>query len=114
VVDNANNNTNSAHTYRMAITAAGGVSVTYDGTPTLTGSTFTDAALFGPIRRVVWGDATADAYGASEWESFAQNGTSCPAGATTTSSTLGVTTSSMIGPTTSSTTVFGATTPSTT
>jgi hypothetical protein len=115
VVDNANNNTSSTHTYRMEITAAGAVSVTYEGTPTLTGTTFADAAIFGPTRRIAWGDASGSAFGSSAWESFAHNGTSCQGATTTTMTVVPTTTSSsIIGPTTSSTTLFGATTTSTT
>jgi hypothetical protein len=92
----------AGHTYRVEVTAAGAVSVSYDGTPTLTGATFTSAPSFGASRRIIWGEGSISARGTHAWESFAHNGTACGSGTTTTSLAP--------APTTTSTTVVGATT----
>ena len=101
----------AAHTYRISITAAGAVTVLYDGASTLTGTTYTSATAFGPQTRIIWGEGSIQAFGSHAWESFRHNAATCP-GATTS------TTTSTIAPTTSepttSTTVVPVTTTSTT
>jgi hypothetical protein len=63
--------TNDAfHTYRIEVTpATGSLSLFYDGAPILTGQTFNNAAFNGPTQRVLWGEASSLAFGASEWAS---------------------------------------------
>src|SRR5262245_44908162 len=46
--------TATAHTYHIEVTSAGAVSVAYDGTPTLTGATYTSAEAFGGAPRILW------------------------------------------------------------
>jgi hypothetical protein len=88
VGDSATVDTSGAfHTYRLAITGDGAVSVDYDGTPMLAGQTFASATTFGARRRIVWGDTADAAFGSHAWESVAHNGAAC--GAATTTSTTG-------------------------
>lgn len=91
------------HTYRIEITAAGAVTVAYDGTPTLSGSTFTDASTFGPDPMILWGDGSSSASGTEAWSSFRHDAAVCESGTTTTITTTSSTSSSTIGATTTST-----------
>jgi hypothetical protein len=93
----------ASHTYRMEITAGGAVTVFYDGASTLTGSTYTSAAAFGPVRRIIWGEGSNIAAGSHVWESVAHDLATCPGG--TTSSTTTLLASTTIPPTTVTTTV---------
>jgi hypothetical protein len=72
------------HTYRIEITAAGVVTVAYDGTPTLTGATYTSAPAFGAVPRILWGEGSIVAFGTHAWESFRHNAATCDSGTTTT------------------------------
>jgi len=74
----------AAHTYRIEITAAGAVSVAYDGTPTLTGATYTSADAFGGAPRILWGEGSKLAYGREAWTSFQHNAATCGGGTTAT------------------------------
>jgi hypothetical protein len=100
----------AAHTYRIEVTAAGVVTVSYDGTPTLTGATYTNAAAFGSVPRILWGEGSIVALGTQAWESFRHNAATCGSGttttgapSTTTTSTTEASTSTAEIPTTSST-----------
>jgi hypothetical protein len=92
------------HTYRIEITAAGAVSVSYDGTPTLSGTTFTSASAFGPDPRVLWGEGSVLTFGTEAWTSFRHNAALCESGTTTTVTTTSTTTTDTEVTTTSSTT----------
>jgi cell division septation protein DedD len=72
------------HTYHVEVTAAGAVTVLVDGTPTLTGSTYTSASAFGSVPRILWGEGSILAFGTEEWESFRHNAATCGSGTTTT------------------------------
>lgn len=61
------------HTYRIEVTAAGAVSVFYDGTLTLSGVVYFDIA-FEDSTYLWWGDGTSHASGTSHWEYLAHNG----------------------------------------
>jgi hypothetical protein len=120
--DEAELDTNVAHTYRVTVTGTGAVSVSVDGTPTLTGSTYVDEAAFGATRRVLWGEGSKDAFGTHAWAFVRHNGSQCVGGTTTTlpggtttTTTLpgGTTTTTLIGGTTTTTTVGGSTTTTT-
>ncbi len=68
------------HTYRIEVTAAGVVSVYYDGLLTLTGVVYFDTA-FEDSSYLWWGDGTSHASGTSYWERVTHNGNtfeSCP------------------------------------
>jgi hypothetical protein len=82
----------AAHTYRIEVTAAGAVTVFYDGVSTLTGSTYTSAAAFGSVRSVIWGEGSNAASGSHVWESVAHNLATCPSGTTSSTTTLPATT----------------------
>jgi hypothetical protein len=77
----------ASHVYRIELTAAGAVTVFYDGTPTLSGTIYMSVDAFGPVRRIIWGEGSHIASGAHVWESVAHNLATCPSGTTTT--TLG-------------------------
>ena len=94
----------AAHTYHIEVTSAGAVTVLYDGVPTLTGTTYTNASVFGAARRLIWGEGADEASGSHVWESFKHNAATCPTG-TTTSTTLGPPTT--LAPTTTTTTTLG-------
>lgn len=88
------------HVYHIEITAAGAVTVRYDGTPTLTGTTYPSVPAFGPTPRILWGEGSIVAFGTEQWSSFRHNAATC-GGATTT-----------LGGSTTTTTSGGATTTS--
>ena len=69
--------TAAAHTYRVEVTAAGAVSVAYDGTPTLTGTTYTSKDAFGDVPRILWGEGSKIASGKEAWVSFQHNAAVC-------------------------------------
>jgi hypothetical protein len=77
--------TATAHTYHVEVTAAGAVSVRYDGTPMLTGATYTSAEAFGPAPRILWGEGSKFASGKEAWISFAHNAAVCKTTTPTTS-----------------------------
>ena len=62
------------------------MSVRYDGTPMLTGTTYTSAPAFGPEPRILWGEGSVVASGKESWVSFRHNAARC--GGATTSTTL--------------------------
>lgn len=74
----------AAHTYRVEVTAAGAVRVAYDGTPTLTGATYTSADAFGGAPRILWGEGSKLASGREAWMSFQHNAATCGGGTTST------------------------------
>jgi hypothetical protein len=78
----------ASHVYRVAVTAAGAVTVFYDGTATLSGTISMSADAFGPVRRVIWGEGSHIASGAHVWESVAHNLATCPGATTSTTTTL--------------------------
>jgi hypothetical protein len=91
----ANVDTDGApHTYRIEVTAAGAVTVFYDGTATLAGTISMSADAFGPVRRIIWGEGSHIASGAHVWESVAHNLATCPTGTTSTTTTLASATTS--------------------
>ncbi|MFN8589266.1 MAG: FlgD immunoglobulin-like domain containing protein [Candidatus Eisenbacteria bacterium] len=65
--------TSGMHTYRVVIRNGTSVSVYQDGTPLLSGSTFTSAPDHGPAPRVLWGDGSSLAYGTTRWEFVRHN-----------------------------------------
>jgi hypothetical protein len=65
--------TSSFHTYRIEVSAAGGIVVDYDSVPTLTGAVFNSDPHNGPTPRVLWGEGSTFAFGTSEWEFFRHN-----------------------------------------
>ena len=67
----------AAHTYHVEVTRAGAVSVAYDGTPTLTGATYTSADAFGGTPRILWGEGSKFASGRETWTSFQHNAAVC-------------------------------------
>ena len=67
----------AAHTYRVEVTAAGAVSVAYDGTPMLTGTTYTSKEAFGDVPRILWGEGSKIASGKQAWVSFQHNAAVC-------------------------------------
>jgi hypothetical protein len=69
--------TATAHTYHIEVTRAGAVSVAYDGTPTLTGATYTSAAAFGGAPRILWGEGSKFATGRETWTAFQHNAAVC-------------------------------------
>jgi len=109
----ANVDTTAAfHTYHIEVSQAGAVNVLYDGAPTLTGFTYTNPAIFGADRRIIWGEGADEAFGTSHWQFLNHNGAVCPSGTTTTAaSTTTTSTTSLPG---STTTVVGGTSTSTT
>lgn len=60
--------TSGMHTYRIVILHGTQVSVSQDGVPLLTGSTFTSAPDHGPSPRVLWGDGSSLAFGTARWQ----------------------------------------------
>jgi hypothetical protein len=74
---------NAARTYHIEVTAVGGVSVRYDGTPMLTGTTYTSAPAFGSVPRILWGEGSIVAFGKASWISFRHDAAVCPSGTTT-------------------------------
>jgi hypothetical protein len=87
------------HTYRIEITAAGAVTVFYDGTSTLTGATYTSAPAFGAVPRILWGEGSIAAFGTHDWQSFRHNAATCGSGTTTTGVPTTTTTSTTEAPT---------------
>jgi len=92
------------HVYHIEISAAGAVTVRYDGTPMLTGTTYSSVPAFGPVPRILWGEGSIVAFGTEQWSSFRHNAATCgsatttlPASTTTTPSG-GATTTSTIPP----------------
>jgi len=85
------------HTYRMEVTAAGFVTVAYDGTTKLAGHTFMNAAAFGPTPRVLWGEGSVLAFGTEAWTSLRHNAAACGGATTTTVVTSSTTTSTLPG-----------------
>jgi len=69
--------TAAAHTYHIEVTRAGAVTVAYDGTPTLTGATYTSADAFGGAPRILWGEGSKFASGRESWVSFQHNAAVC-------------------------------------
>jgi hypothetical protein len=84
----------ASHIYRVEVTAAGAVTVFYDGIATLTGTIYMSADAFGPVRRIIWGEGSHIASGAHVWESVAHNLATCPSGTTSTTTTLASATTS--------------------
>ena len=97
------------HTYHIEVTAAGAVSVRYDGTPMLTGTTYTSAPAFGDVPRILWGEGSIVAFGTESWFAFRHNAAVCPSGTTTTS----VSTTSTVTSASSTVTSASSTTTST-
>jgi hypothetical protein len=87
-----------SHTYRIEVTAAGAVTVFYDGTATLAGTISMSVDAFGPVRRIIWGEGSHIASGAHVWESVAHNLATCPTGTTSTTTTLASATTSTTVP----------------
>src|SRR5262249_25647575 len=67
----------AAHTYHIEVTAAGAVSVAYDGTPTLTGAIYSSAPAFGSVPRILWGEGSKVAFGKEAWTSLKHNAAVC-------------------------------------
>ena len=86
------------HTYRIEVTAAGDVTVFYDGAPTLSGTIHMSADAFGPVRRIIWGEGSHIASGSHVWESVAHNLATCPSGTSSTTTTLASATTSTTVP----------------
>src|SRR5262249_2553280 len=84
----------ASHTYRIELTAAGAVTVFYDGTATLSGTIYMSSDAFGPVRRIIWGEGSHIASGAHVWESVAHNLAPCPRGTTSPPTTLASATTS--------------------
>jgi len=61
------------HTYRVVILPSGGVHVSYDGAPALSGHTYSSFSDHGSEPRIVWGEGSSFAYGTSYWESVRHN-----------------------------------------
>jgi hypothetical protein len=69
------------HTYRIETQGTNDGSpfqVHYDGVPTLSGTLFSNASLYGAVPRVSWGDGTVKEGGVSEWEYLAHNASAIP------------------------------------
>jgi hypothetical protein len=62
----------SFHTYRIEV-SGGAITVYQDAVQILTGSTFSDVSANGNGRRVLWGIASINSYGAAEWQTFEHN-----------------------------------------
>ena len=67
------------HTYRIEYDGSGGISLLYDSSQILTGSTFTSLPANGLLRRVFWGELSSFATGTSEWTSFRHDAVAAPA-----------------------------------
>jgi hypothetical protein len=98
------------HTYRIEITAAGAITVAYDGVPTLTGNTYVNAGNFGADPRIIWGEGSGNAFGTHVWTSFRHNAAVCQTGTTSTVTTSSTTSSTGGIPTTSPTSSLPITT----
>jgi len=61
------------HTYRIEVTNNGEISVFYNDTLTLTGTTFANPG-FGDLQALGWGDTAGPGYGISKWLYFRHNG----------------------------------------
>ncbi len=88
------------HVYHIEITAAGAVTVSYDGTPKLTGATYSSVPAFGPVPRILWGEGSIVAFGTEEWSSFRHNAATCDGATTTLAGTTSTTTTTVAGATT--------------
>jgi len=76
--------TNDApHTWRLEVTGAGAVTVTYDGTAVLAGTALTSSGMYGGAARVWWGDGTGYSAGQSRWASVATSAATTQGCATT-------------------------------
>src|SRR5262249_49500069 len=106
--------TDGQHTYHIEITNDV-VLATYDGKKVLDGFTYGDGDVFGPTRRILWGEGPDEAYGTSIWQQVETNGAVCDPNTSTTTSTTTVSTTTSPGATvTTSTTGTGDTTTETT
>jgi hypothetical protein len=102
------------HTYHLEIAPSGAVNVLYDGAPTLTSFTYGNGNVFGPTRRIIWGEGADEAFGTSLWEFVHHNASVCPGGTTTTGASTSTTPTSTTLVVTTSTTLFGASSTTTT
>jgi hypothetical protein len=95
----------AAHTYQLVVRGSA-VEVYYDGTLTLTGSTYlgTPGGDHGDLPRVLWGEGSSGAFGVHEWEFVRHNAAVCVPSTTTTTSTTSTSTTSTSAPVSSTTT----------
>ncbi len=63
----------SAHIYRIVVLSNGSISVYYDGTNVLTGTTFSNGSYWGNVLGLYWGDLTGSAYSIQYWVDFKHN-----------------------------------------
>lgn len=60
------------HTYRIEVSSSGVITVFYDGSQVLTGSTYSNNT-WGYSQEIWWGDGTGHASGVSQWQFFHHN-----------------------------------------
>jgi hypothetical protein len=64
---------NGFHTYRIEVDSTGAIQVFYDDVLKLDGTVFTHTGANGLVTRVLWGDLSIHAHGASEWQLVRHN-----------------------------------------
>jgi hypothetical protein len=64
---------NGFHTYRIEVDSTGAIQVFYDDVLKLDGTVFTHTGANGLVTRVLWGDLSIHAHGASEWQLVSHN-----------------------------------------
>lgn len=62
-----------AHTYKLVIRHGSAVTLYYDGSPVLSGSTYVSPSDHGSVPRVLWGEGSSFAYGTSHWQNLRHN-----------------------------------------
>jgi len=66
------------HTYNIELDSLGAINVLYDGSPLLTGNTYSSVSAYGTTERIEWGEVSGIASGTSDWAFVKHNAAVVP------------------------------------